>query len=106
MRTTETVLLEATVATIRLLRTVKGLRHVVDQGERAAASAYTQGIEGLGRTGRDQQNRLRVSYAECGEAGAVLKLLATLGDLDRGRAAAAMDRWDHARALLYKRLQR
>ena len=97
------MLLDAAAATIELLKPVGGaLRTAADQGVCAASSAYTQGVEAFGRTGRDRVNRLRTCYAECGEAAGVLRLFVRLGDIDVEAANDAMASWDSARAMLWR----
>jgi four helix bundle protein len=80
------------------------LRSVAEQVVRAASSVPANLSEGHGRTGRDRLHHWRIAYASSKEVDSHLRLLASVGAVDRQRIDVALDLFDQVRAMTWRLL--
>ena len=80
----------------------RGYADLVDQFRRALVSVTLNTTEGLARTGRDEQQFLRVARGQREEASAALALLVAIGAVQPGDAAKVESGLDQVRAMLWR----
>ena len=77
---------------------------IVDQVIRSASSVPATLAEGHDRFGRDRLQLWRIAYASAKEVDSHLRLLAATGAVSSTAAAAALDRFDAVRAMIWRLL--
>jgi four helix bundle protein len=97
--------LEAAGVAIKLvMRLPAPLKPIADQVIRSASSVPANLAEGHGRCGRDRLHFWRIAYASAREVDSHLRLLAATGAVRRSSAQAALDLFDHVRAMTWRLL--
>ena len=80
----------------------RGYADLVDQFRRALVSVTLNTTEGLARTGRDEQQFLRIARGSAQEASAALALLVAIGVVQATDAAKVESGLDQVRAMLWR----
>jgi four helix bundle protein len=94
---------EAAGHAIQLAMTVRApLKPLADQVIRAASSVPANLSEGQGRIGRDRLHFWRIAYGSAKEVDVHLRLLASAGAIDAGRAEQALQSFDEVRAMTWR----
>jgi len=100
-----TTALEAAGIALAIARRVPApLRSLADQVVRSATSVAANLSEGHGRSGRDRLHHWHIAYASAKEVDTHLRLLVGAGAVDLGRARAALELFDHVRAMTWRLL--
>ena len=94
----------AGIAIQLVMRLPSPLRSLADQVIRSASSVPTNLAEGHGRFGKDRAYHWRVAYGSVKEVDTHLRLLADVGAIDHGNAAAALRLFDEVRAMTWRLL--
>ncbi|HQP95969.1 MAG TPA: four helix bundle protein [Myxococcota bacterium] len=97
---------ELAVRTIRLTRTIRGHRDLVDQLTRAIESVALNLAEGSGRAGRDRAYHYTVAYGSAGESATAVRLLAAYGAISAACADELLGRIDSVRAICWRLARR
>ncbi len=90
------------VRTIRMTRTIRGHRDLVDQLTRAIESVALNLAEGSGRAGRDRTYHYTVACGSAGESATAIRLLAAYGAISAACADDLIARIDGVRAICWR----
>ena len=99
--------LEAAGQAITLVMRVPApLKSIADQVIRSASSVPANLAEGHGRSGRDRYHHWRIAYASAREVDSHLRLLTSVGAVNRLKAEKALQIFDEVRAMTWRLLHR
>jgi len=97
--------LEAAGAAIKLVIGLPApLKPIAAQVIRSANSVPANLAEGHGRSGRERLYFWRIAYASAKEVDSHLRILVATGAVDRSATEAALEHFDHVRAMTWRLL--